>query len=131
MDISKQLEIIKRGAVEVIVEDELIKKLQKGQKERRPLIIKAGFDPTAPDIHLGHTVLLRKLRQFQDLGHSVVFLIGDSTARIGDPSGQNKMRKMLSDEEIKANASTYKSRYLRYLTRKRPRSYLIVSGLMQ
>mgnify|MGYP001563398696 CR=1 FL=1 len=99
----QSLERIQRGAVEIITELELRKKL--GQK--RPLTIKAGFDPTAPDLHLGHTVLLRKLRQFQELGHKVIFLIGDATALVGDPSGQSKMRKLMTWEEVEANAHTY------------------------
>ena len=107
MDIKQQLEIIKRGAVEIISEAELIRKLEIAQKECRPLRIKAGFDPTAPDIHLGHTVLLRKLRQFQDLGHEVYFLIGDFTAQIGDPTGKSVLRKTLSKEEAAENAKTY------------------------
>lgn len=101
--ISKQLDIIRRGAVEIIQLDELKKKLEKGE----PLTIKAGFDPTVPDIHLGHTVLLRKLRHFQDLGHKVVFLIGDATALVGDPSGQSKTRKTLTRDEVEENAKTY------------------------
>ncbi|MDD5596177.1 MAG: tyrosine--tRNA ligase [Candidatus Omnitrophica bacterium] len=108
MEINKQLEIIKRGAVEIISESELKKKLEKSIASKKPLVIKAGFDPTAPDIHLGHTVLLRKMRQFQDLGHKVVFLIGDFTGRIGDPSGRNEKRKQLSKEEVVKNAATYK-----------------------
>ncbi len=104
MDINKQLEIIRRGAVDIISEAELKKKLQ----ENRPLNIKAGFDPTTPDLHLGHTVLLRKLRQFQDLGHQVFFLIGDFTGRIGDPSGRSEIRKQLTSEEVLQNAATYK-----------------------
>lgn len=107
MDIEKQLEIIKRGAVEVISEDELRRKLAQSVKHKKPLVVKAGFDPTVPDIHLGHTVLLRKLRQFQDLGHKVVFLIGDATALVGDPTGQSQTRKMLTWEEVKRNALTY------------------------
>jgi tyrosyl-tRNA synthetase len=103
MNPSEQLERIRRGAVELITEDDLRKKLQTG----RPLVIKAGFDPTAPDLHLGHTVLLRKLRQFQDLGHKVVFLIGDATALVGDPSGQSKTRKLMTEREVEANAETY------------------------
>lgn len=103
MDIAKQLEVIKRGAVEVISEHALVEKLKKG----KPLIIKAGFDPTAPDIHLGHTVLLRKLRHFQDLGHRVIFLIGDATALVGDPSGQSAARKVLTQDEVEENAKTY------------------------
>ena len=103
MDTAKQLEIIKRGAVEIINESALADKL----KKKKQLVIKAGFDPTAPDIHLGHTVLLRKLRHFQDLGHKVIFLIGDATALVGDPSGQNQARKVLTKEEIEKNAKTY------------------------
>ena len=90
----KQLEIIKRGAVEIISEKELLKKLERSYKENKPLRIKAGFDPTAPDIHLGHTVLLEKMRQFQDLGHEVIFLIGDFTGMIGDPTGKSETRKV-------------------------------------
>lgn len=107
-EIDKQLEVIKRGAVEIISEKELRDKLFRSLKEGKPLKIKAGFDPTAPDLHLGHTVLLRKLRQFQDLGHEVIFLIGDFTGRIGDPSGRSEIRKELSREEAVKNAQTYK-----------------------
>ena len=107
MDIKKQLEVIKRGVAGIVSDEELIKKLEAAQKENRPLRVKAGFDPTAPDIHLGHTVLLRKLRQFQDLGHEVYFLIGDFTAQIGDPTGRSALRKTLTHEEVKANATTY------------------------
>jgi tyrosyl-tRNA synthetase len=102
-DLKKQLEIIKQGIEEIIGEDDLVQKL----KENKTLTIKVGFDPTAPDLHLGHTVILRKMRQFQDLGHKVIFLIGDFTGKIGDPSGKNKTRPPLTDEEIKANANTY------------------------
>lgn len=97
------LTLIKRGCVDLITEHELKEKLSVG----RPLIIKAGFDPTASDLHLGHTVLLRKLRHFQDLGHKVLFLIGDATALVGDPSGQTHTRRMLSWEEVRANSQTY------------------------
>ena len=90
--VAEQLELIKRGTIEIIQSDELKKKLEK----KKPLVIKAGFDPSAPDIHLGHTVLLRKLRHFQDLGHKVIFLIGDYTAMIGDPSGVSKTRPRLT-----------------------------------
>ena len=103
MDYKKQLEIIKYGIEEIIGEDNLIQKLKSGRK----LKVKVGFDPTAPDLHLGHTVILRKMRQFQDLGHKVVFLIGDFTGKIGDPSGKNKTRPPLTDKEIKENAKTY------------------------
>ena len=114
-DIDKQLEVIKRGAVDIISEKELKAKLQESIKSNRPLNIKAGFDPTAPDIHLGHTVLLRKLRQFQDLGHQVIFLIGDFTARIGDPTGRQEARKPLTKEEAMKNAATYKNQVSKIL----------------
>jgi len=105
--IDKQLELIKRGAVEVIQLDGLKEKLERAIKDNKPLVVKAGFDPTAPDIHLGHTVLLRKMRHFQDLGHKVAFLIGDYTAMIGDPSGQSKTRPRLTKDEVAINARTY------------------------
>jgi len=101
--LAEQLDLIRRGAVEIISEANLRKKLE----QRRALVIKAGFDPTAPDLHLGHAVLLRKLRHFQELGHQVVFLIGDATALVGDPSGQSKMRKLMTEQEVEANAETY------------------------
>jgi len=115
MDIDKQLEIIKRGTVEIISEEELKLKLEQSKKEKRPLKIKAGFDPTAPDIHLGHTVLLRKLKAFQDLGHTVIFLIGDFTARIGDPSGRSEIRKQLTKDEVLEYAATYKKQISKIL----------------
>lgn len=115
MNIEEQLEIIRRGAVEIISEEELKKKLEESLRARRPLCIKAGFDPTAPDIHLGHTVLLRKMRQFQDLGHQVVFLIGDFTGQIGDPSGRSEKRKQLTKEEVLENALTYKKQISKIL----------------
>jgi tyrosyl-tRNA synthetase len=104
IDAGKQMEIIRRGAVEIISEEELIKKLE----TKKPLVIKLGADPTAPDLHLGHTVVLRKMRQFQDLGHKVVFLIGDFTALIGDPTGKSETRKPLTEEKIRENVETYK-----------------------
>ncbi|MDO8489572.1 MAG: tyrosine--tRNA ligase [Candidatus Omnitrophota bacterium] len=115
MDIEKQLEIIRRGAVEIISEEELRKKLEISLRTKRPLKIKAGFDPTAPDLHLGHTVLLRKLRQFQDLGHEVYFLIGDFTGQIGDPSGRSEIRKQLTKQEVVSNAQTYKKQVAKIL----------------
>ncbi|OGX50540.1 MAG: tyrosine--tRNA ligase, partial [Omnitrophica WOR_2 bacterium RIFCSPLOWO2_12_FULL_46_30] len=115
MDVLGQLDKLKRGCLELISEDELKHKLTQSGKTKTPLRVKAGFDPTAADLHLGHTVLLSKLRQFQDLGHTVLFLIGDFTARIGDPSGQNKARPPMSDEDIKRNASTYKSQVYKIL----------------
>jgi len=115
MEIDQQIEIIKRGAVEIFSESELRKKLEVGIKARRPLRIKAGFDPTAPDLHLGHSVLLRKLRQFQDLGHEVYFLIGDFTGQIGDPSGKSETRKQLSGSEVARNAQTYRKQVAKIL----------------
>ncbi|MBI5203326.1 MAG: tyrosine--tRNA ligase [Nitrospirae bacterium] len=111
----KQLEIIKRGAVEVISEKELLQKFEKSIKEKRPLKIKAGFDPTAPDIHIGHTVLLEKMRQFQELGHEIIFLIGDFTGMIGDPTGRSETRKPLTKEDVLKNAETYKKQVFRIL----------------
>ncbi len=104
----EQLEIIRRGAVEILLEEELHRKLERSAATGTPLRVKAGFDPTAPDLHLGHVVLLRKLRQFQELGHEVYFLIGDFTGMIGDPSGQSEIRKPLTREEVEANARTYR-----------------------
>ena len=105
------LEEIRRGAVELLVEEDLVRKLARG----KPLRVKAGFDPTAPDLHLGHSVLLNKMRQFQDLGHHVMFLIGDFTGLIGDPSGKNATRPPLSREQILANAETYKAQVFKVL----------------
>jgi tyrosyl-tRNA synthetase len=119
VDLNKQLEIIRRGAVEIISEVELKKKLEASIKHKKPLKIKAGFDPTAPDLHLGHTVLLRKLRQFQDLGHEVYFLIGDFTGQIGDPSGRSETRKQLTKEEVAKNAATYKKQVSKILDTER------------
>jgi tyrosyl-tRNA synthetase len=109
--VEEQLALIKRGAEEVLVEAELVEKLKRGQ----PLRIKAGFDPTAPDLHLGHTVLINKLRQFQELGHQVVFLIGDFTGMIGDPSGKSATRPPLTREQVLDNAETYKAQVFKIL----------------
>ncbi len=114
-DIEKQLQIIKRGAVEIISEPELRQKLEQSIAKNKPLRVKAGFDPTAPDLHLGHTVLLRKLKQFQDLGHKIFFLIGDFTGRIGDPTGRSELRKQLTAEEVAKNAQTYKKQVCKIL----------------
>ena len=114
-DIDAQLELIKRGAVEILPEEELLRKL----KTSRPLRIKAGFDPTAPDLHLGHTVLIQKMKQFQDLGHEVIFLIGDFTGMIGDPSGKSETRKQLSRDEVVKNAETYKEQIFKILDPKK------------
>lgn len=107
LPVNEQLDVIKRGTVEIVPEEELIEKLKAAKKEDRPLRIKLGCDPTRPDLHLGHSVILRKLRQFQDLGHEAILIIGDFTALIGDPTGQNETRPALSREEIKDNAATY------------------------
>ncbi|SDT16257.1 tyrosyl-tRNA synthetase [Halopseudomonas litoralis] len=113
--VDEQLALIKRGADEILVEAELLAKLERGT----PLRVKAGFDPTAPDLHLGHTVLINKLRQFQDLGHEVLFLIGDFTGMIGDPSGKNSTRPPLTREQVLANAETYKEQVFKILDRER------------
>lgn len=110
-DIERQLALIKRGADELLIEAELVEKLKSG----RPLRIKAGFDPTAPDLHLGHTVLINKLRQFQELGHHVMFLVGDFTGMIGDPTGKNATRPALTREQIVANARTYQDQVFKIL----------------
>ena len=113
--INEQMDSIKRGVEEIIPEDELVKKLEKSKKSNKPLIVKEGFDPTAPDLHIGHMVSIRKLRDFQALGHTVVFLIGDFTGMVGDPSGRNEMRKMLTRVEVEHNAETYKEQIFKVL----------------
>ncbi len=113
-----QLKVIFRGIAEIIPEEELKQKLYKSIKNKRPLKIKLGLDPTAPDIHLGHTVVLNKLRQFQDLGHEVHLIIGDYTGRIGDPSGKSETRKPLTEKEIKINAATYEEQIFKILDKK-------------
>lgn len=115
MNTKDQLAILTRGTTEVISVEHLEKKLAKSQKTGQPLNIKAGFDPTAPDLHLGHYVLLRKLRQFQDLGHRVLFLIGDFTAQVGDPTGKNETRPKLDQAAIEKNAATYKEQVFKIL----------------
>ncbi len=115
MTIDEQLEFLKKGTVDVIREEDLLKKLERAEKTGKPLRVKLGLDPTAPDIHLGHTVVIRKLKAFQDLGHTVIFLIGDFTGTIGDPSGKNITRPPLSREEINANAETYKRQMFKLL----------------
>ena len=115
LSVQEQLKIIRRGATEVIDEKELALQLEKSIKTGSPLRVKAGFDPTAPDLHLGHTVLLQKMKQFQDLGHEVIFLIGDFTGMIGDPTGKNVTRKPLTKEDVLANAETYKEQVFKIL----------------
>lgn len=107
LPVEEQIAVIKRGTVEIIPEDELIKKLEKSRKKNQPLRVKLGCDPTRPDLHLGHSVILRKLRQFQDLGHHAILIIGDFTGMIGDPTGQNKTRPALTEDEIIENGKTY------------------------
>jgi len=111
----KQVETIKRGTVEILLEKELIEKIERSCRTGTPLKVKAGFDPTAPDIHLGHTVLLEKMRQFQALGHEVTFLIGDFTGMIGDPTGKSEMRKPLTREDVLRNAQTYRDQVFKIL----------------
>ena len=108
-DVDEQLRIIRRGTAEVIVETELREKLTRSRATGTPLLVKLGLDPTAPDLHLGHTVVLRKLRDFQDLGHQIVVIIGDFTGMIGDPTGRSETRKPLTWDEIRANAETYRA----------------------
>lgn len=108
-DFRKQWEIITRGAAEIVPEEELARKLKRSLEQDRPLKVKLGLDPTAPDIHLGHTVVLHKLRQFQELGHDIVLILGDFTSRVGDPSGRSEARKQLTEEQIMENVATYKS----------------------
>ncbi|MFH1028493.1 MAG: tyrosine--tRNA ligase [Pseudomonadota bacterium] len=115
MSVAEQMAVIKRGAVEILVEKELEEKLEKSLKSGVPLKIKAGFDPTAPDLHLGHTVLIHKLRQFQQLGHEINFLIGDFTGMIGDPTGKSETRKVLTREDVLRNAETYKEQVFKIL----------------
>src|SRR6202522_4356345 len=112
-----QLDLITKGAAEIVPLEALKERITKSIASGVPMRIKAGFDPTAPDLHLGHTVLLRKLKHFQDLGHTVIFLIGDSTALIGDPTGRNVTRKPLTPEQIAANAETYKEQVFKILDR--------------
>lgn len=115
LSVEEQLKVIKRGTEEIIVEDELKEKLKLSYEKNIPLRVKAGFDPTAPDLHLGHTVLIHKMRHFQELGHQVIFLIGDFTGMIGDPTGKSDTRKALTIEEVLKNAETYKEQVFKIL----------------
>ena len=114
-ELAQQLELIRRGTVEIIQEQELELRLRSSIQEGRPLRVKAGFDPTTPDLHLGHTVLIQKLKHFQDLGHEVIFLIGDFTGMIGDPTGVSDTRKALTKEEVRSNAKTYERQIFKTL----------------
>src|ERR1700761_9109362 len=115
LPVEEQLDLLQKGAAEIIRVSDLRERLEDSRKTGRPLRVKAGFDPTAPDLHLGHTVLMRKLRHFQQLGHQVIFLIGDFTSLIGDPTGRNVTRKPLTREQIDANAQTYKQQVFKIL----------------
>ena len=115
LPVDEQLDLIEKGAAEIIGVDDLRQRLEESRKNGRPLRVKAGFDPTAPDLHLGHTVLMRKLGHFQQLGHTVIFLVGDFTSLIGDPTGRNVTRKPLTREQIDANAETYKQQVFKIL----------------
>ena len=133
---AQEIEALRRGTVEILSEAELAEKLAKAAKSGKQLRIKLGLDPTSPDIHLGHTVVLRKMRQFQDMGHKAVLIIGDYTARIGDPSGQNSTRPVLNAELIDEYAKTYSFgwKYIRsvmgaFLTRTQTLSYRIINGI--
>ena len=118
----EQLDYVRKGAVEIIREEELLAKLERSRKEGRPLTVKVGFDPSAPDLHLGHTVVIRKMKHFQDMGHRVVFLIGDFTGMIGDPTGQSRTRPVLTRAQVKNNAATYKKQVFKIL---RPRKTVV------
>src|SRR6184192_4582004 len=113
--VDEQLTYLKKGSSEIIRESELREKLERSRASGTALRVKAGFDPTAPDLHLGHTVLLRKMKHFQDLGHTVIFLIGDMTGLIGDPTGRNITRPPMTREEIAGNAETYKAQVFKIL----------------
>ena len=119
--VAEQLEIIRRDAVEIVPGEELVRKLERSLRTDQPLRVKQGFDPTRPDLHIGHAVSLRKLREFQDLGHEVIFVVGDYTAMVGDPTGRSELRPRLSPEEIAENARTYAEQVFRILDRERTR----------
>src|SRR5581483_10686743 len=119
--VDEQLALIRLGAAAIVSEDELRAKLERSQQEGEPLRVKVGFDPTAPDLHLGDTVVIQKMRQFQDLGHTVYFVIGDFTGRIGDPTGKSETRRPLTRDEIEANAQTYRDQVFRILDPERTR----------
>ncbi|OYD08995.1 tyrosine--tRNA ligase [Paludifilum halophilum] len=123
-EVNKQLEVIRRGAAEIIPEEDLVKKVRRSVETSRPLKVKLGLDPSAPDIHIGHTVVLNKLRQFQEMGHIVQLVIGDFTGRIGDPTGKSETRRQLTEEEVKENARTYADQMFRILDREKTEIHL-------
>jgi len=120
--VNEQMDLLRQGAVDLVSEEELAAKLERSRAERRPLVVKVGFDPSAPDIHLGHVVVIRKMKQFQDLGHQVVFVVGDFTGMIGDPTGKSKTRPQLTPEQIRENAETYERQAFHILDRERSRT---------
>ena len=120
--VKEQMSLLRQGVVDLVVEEELEAKLTQSLKADKPLVVKVGFDPSAPDIHLGHTVLIRKMKQFQDLGHEVVFVVGDFTAMIGDPSGKSKTRPQLSPEQVREHAATYQKQAFKILDPARART---------
>ena len=119
LPVDEQMDLLQKGAAEIIRVSDLRERLEKSRESGVPLRVKAGFDPTAPDLHLGHTVLMRKLKHFQDLGHQVIFLVGDHTSLIGDPTGRNVTRKPLTREQIDENAKTYTEQVFRILDREK------------
>src|SRR3954463_2630197 len=119
--VKEQMDEIRRETLEIVPEDELARKLERSLKSGEPLVVKQGFDPTRPDLHIGHAVSLRKLRTFQQLGHDVVFVVGDYTSLIGDPSGRNDLRPQLSEEEVRENSRTYAEQVYKVLDRARTR----------
>lgn len=119
LPVDEQISYLKKGLAELIREEDLRERLTEAEKSGRPLVVKVGFDPTAPDLHLGHTVLLRKMKHFQDLGHTVIFVIGDGTAKIGDPTGRNITRPPMTREEIERNAETYKQQVFKVMDRQK------------
>src|SRR5690606_39167693 len=118
-EVDRQFALLRRGAVEIVPEEEFRQKLARSVRTGQPLRVKLGLDPSAPDIHLGHTVVLHKLRQFQELGHEVHLVIGDFTGRIGDPTGKSETRKQLSEEDVKRNAQTYVQQFSKVLDMER------------
>src|SRR6202162_4461246 len=119
LPVEEQLDYLQKGAAEIIRITDLRERLEQSRQSGRPLRVKAGFDPTAPDLHLGHTVLMRKLKHFQDLGHQVIFLVGDFTSLIGDPTGRSVTRKPLTSEKITENAKTYTEQVFKILDREK------------
>ncbi len=127
-EVMRQLAIIKRGAVDIIPQEELVAKLRKSVRTKTPLLVKLGLDPSAPDIHIGHTVVLEKMRQFQELGHIVQLVIGDFTGRIGDPTGKSETRRQLTKEQVEENARTYQEQIFKILDKDATQVHLTRRG---